>query len=479
MNRFSEHLKNKYGAWGWMGQRAHDASGVNKVLPLDFIISCDFGRDVPVFFKSDDIFSLEKEGSLRQNWSNEHLEASMDRELGERLGKRFKRAKKHINILPYRSVRGLEEAGGSFPVRPRLYAVPQSMKRYFDNKVLLYNNLKDLGLNSIPGKVAHPAQCSFKALAIDLGLPFVVQYPYGSSGQMTFFISKEEDFTRLNDIYPETLAVFMKYIGGFSLNVNAVIISGEKGPEVICSSPSIQIVGAKECSNFGTSFCGNDYASIGGIDDGVVDDTKKAVESIGTWMGSRGYRGIFGLDLVSDGEKVYVVEVNPRFQNSTALYTTIEEDAQDGEFRLFLMHIAEFLKDTDPACAKYIKDAPREKFMNKVKGSQLILHNIMRRTVISGEVKPGIYKKDSKGIKFLRESALVTDCSDGEFLVSCGVPSKGAVMEPNAPIFKVQARSAIISEDNKSISSGFKEITGELYKRMALCDFDMTEAAHA
>ncbi len=45
-----EYLRDKYGPWGWMGQRAHDASGINELLPLDIIISCDAGREVPYFF---------------------------------------------------------------------------------------------------------------------------------------------------------------------------------------------------------------------------------------------------------------------------------------------------------------------------------------------------------------------------------------------------------------------------------------------
>ena len=66
-----KHLKNNYGPWGWMGQRVHDAAGINWLLPLDFIISCDYGTDLPYCFREEDVFSVEKISKVRKNWSNE------------------------------------------------------------------------------------------------------------------------------------------------------------------------------------------------------------------------------------------------------------------------------------------------------------------------------------------------------------------------------------------------------------------------
>ncbi len=68
MKKTSEYLLEKYGKWGWMGQRAHDAVGINHILPLDFIISCQHGEEVTQYFREKDVFSAEKQIGVRKNW---------------------------------------------------------------------------------------------------------------------------------------------------------------------------------------------------------------------------------------------------------------------------------------------------------------------------------------------------------------------------------------------------------------------------
>ena len=54
------YLAEKHGPWGWMGQRAHDAAGINRLLPLEMVISCSYGRDLEHYFREEDLFSAEK-----------------------------------------------------------------------------------------------------------------------------------------------------------------------------------------------------------------------------------------------------------------------------------------------------------------------------------------------------------------------------------------------------------------------------------
>jgi hypothetical protein len=228
MRKVAEYLREKYGPWGWIGQRAHDAAGINQVLPLDFIISCNYGTDIPYYFREEDVFAAEKTHRVRRDWSNEDLNASLEGSVGHEIFERWGKCKKKVNLICYRSLKRLERGDHLFK-NPKIYAAPEKLKKHFDNKILLYKNLPKLGLPRIPGRVERPGKVTFKDLRKELSLPFVVQFPYGSSGHFTFIIKEEKEYNALRRKYPSSFAVMRRYIKTFSLNGNAVIVTTDKG----------------------------------------------------------------------------------------------------------------------------------------------------------------------------------------------------------------------------------------------------------
>jgi hypothetical protein len=467
--KIAEYLKDKYGPWGWMGQRAYDAYGITRVLPLDFIISCDYGLDVGHYFREDDVFSVEKKIAVRKDWSNEDLNLSLKGSLGREVFAHLNGFKKGANLLCYRSLKKLESNASSLRFKPRIYAMPERLKRYFDNKVLLHKSLPKLSLPMIPGKAEKLCKVTFKGLREELSLPFVVQFPYGSSGHYTFIIKEEKKFNRIRGTYPEHTVVFRKFIDGLSLNVNAVIVSGENGPFAACAFPSVQITGAPECSNFATSFCGNDYSSARGLEKKVIKQVKDIMRTIGAWMAGSGFRGVFGMDLIVKDGVVYPVEINPRFQNSTSLYTTLEGMQPARKGNLFMLHIAEFLQKNDRVMKRYVKNFPFEELMKPLRGSQVILHNRSQESVVAGGIAPGVYFREGKKIVLQKESASIGDCRRTDFLVTCGVPAPLTVIGPNAPICKIQLlKEALDPSDKRKLSSETKKAVACVYAKFKL-----------
>ena len=467
MDHIVDYLRDRYSPWVWIGQRAHDACGINRVLPLDMIVSCDRGKDLALFFPEGQVHSVEGPGGPRRNWSNEDMDASLSGELGRRVFAGFSKEGKRAALLCYRSVKALESRRRS-KYAPRIFAAPLKLKGRFDNKVLLYKALDGLSLPRIDGLVAAPGKKTFGDLSSGLGLPFVVQFPFGSSGKYTFIVRDRKTYTAIRRKYPDKKAVIRKYLRGYSLNVNAVIVTRRGRTETLCAFPSIQLTGIAECSASESAYCGNDYTGACSLDRDIIRQVDETVKKTGRWMARSGYRGIFGMDfLVKDG-KVYPVEINPRFQNSTSLFNSLQAAKGHGWY-LFVLHIAEMLRDEDRRAAGYVASFPAEELMRPLKGCQVILHNMGARGVIRGDVTPGVYKRTGEGYVLRERGAFIGGIQhERDILVTSGVPAKGTVIYPGAPICKVQSISGVLKDDRRTLTDEAARAVRSVYGKLRL-----------
>ncbi len=479
MKNITEYLREKYGKWGWLGQRTHDASGINNILPLDFIVSCDYGTDVPLYFREEDVFSIEKRNGIRKDWSNEHLKRSLQGTMGRDVFNHWGECAENVNILCYRSLKKLEKSNGILSAQCSIYAVPELLKRHFDNKVSLCKKLPDLPVSVIPCRVVQLGKVDFKELKKEFSLPFVLQFPYGSSGKFTFMIREEKEFKDLTKKYTGQVVTARKYIDGFSINVNGIIVSGADGPRTFCSFPAVQIVGAPECSNFPTSFCGNDYASVRGVSKKILRKIEETVKIVGSWMAEEGFRGIFGMDLVTDGENIYPIEINPRFQNSTSLYTALENIQKPDVDPLFLLHIAEFLQKDDKVLRKYVEEFSYDGLMSPISGSQVIIHNRMRSSTVTGTLEPGVYRSKRESLEKVAEGATLADVSSmSDILITCAVPKQFTIVEANAPICKIQTLGPVLQQGCRRVLSGkIKTAISCVYAGLGLKEMEEEKAA--
>ncbi len=439
MKDIPRYLSERYSPWGWMGQRAHDAEAINRILPLDIIISCNYGREVPLFFSDENIFSVERSNGIRKNWSNEDLASALEGQIGEKVKERCDLYDSPLNLLCYRSVKFLESNALNFKMRPALMGVPEKLKRHFDNKILLHRNLRPLGLTAMEARVGPLCKFTFDVLRKDLGIPFVVQFPYGSSGSSTHIIAAEHDYRRLSLKHRLDSAVIREYINGYSININAVVLTASNGTRTLCSYPSVQITGAPECSNSPAAYCGNDYTAAASVEKKVMSEVIRQTKVTGQWMARSGYRGIFGMDFIVKGNKVYPVEINPRFQNSTALHAAATVSQGDPSKALFLAHIAEFLREKDSVMDTYAENIDEDDLMFPIKGAQIIVCNGPSETVVTGEIFPGLYNMVLGELVRLSEKVSLADCeTPGDIVITCGVPKRYTRIAPGASICKIQ-----------------------------------------
>ncbi|MGM0568437.1 MAG: ATP-grasp domain-containing protein [Elusimicrobiota bacterium] len=441
MEIFEKLKKNK---WSWWGQRGHDALGLNSLINFDLIACCDWGKDHEKIWGRENVFSLEKEYGKRKNYSNEDLNLILKGALKKRIEPSFK---KPLNCLMYRSIGSLENMAGENK-NINIISAPVKLKKKFDNKILFRNWLIENNIEPIPGEVTRAGAKQFSSLKNKWGAPFVVQFPFGSSGENTFIIKTESQFKKITSLNKNSLFIILKYIPGFSLNTNAV--AGNK--HISLSPVSLQIIGSPGLSGRKFGFAGNDFSSAEYVSRKIKNKIYDITLKTARWLRKSGFRGMMGLDFLSDGSNVYPIEINPRFQNSTSLLTLIELSQK--RMPLALKHISEFMS------IELNND-----FMFEPKGSQLIMHSLEKKPVIlENSLKAGIYTLKGSEICFLREGFSLIDCKGkNEFALCCGVPEKGTCLLPGAPLVKLHFPAEVLKRDMKTLKKTIDLTVKKIY----------------
>ncbi|PYQ31832.1 MAG: hypothetical protein DMF56_01640 [Acidobacteria bacterium] len=127
------------------------------------------------------------------------------------------------------------------------------------------------------------------------------------------------------------------------LNINACVFAGG---EVSIHAASVQLIGISACTNRTFGYCGNDFAQFQELGSTVINALDRMVRTVGAWLARKGYLGAFGIDALLHEDKVYLAELNPRFQGSSRI--SAELDAEVDRPDIFLNHIAAFMRLTPP-----------------------------------------------------------------------------------------------------------------------------------
>lgn len=134
------------------------------------------------------------------------------------------------------------------------------------------------------------------------------------------------------------LAVTQYLANSISLNINACVF-----PDGSASlhGPSLQLIGIPALTSRIFGYCGNDFGAAAALDPAILDSFEALTRQTARWLRSQGYLGVFGVDAIVHKGKVYLTEVNPRFQGSSLLSARL--DAEIGRPDVFLEHLAAFL----------------------------------------------------------------------------------------------------------------------------------------
>jgi hypothetical protein len=337
-----------------------------------------------------------------------------------------------VSTNPWRSLAEFAGDAGIQLVAPR-----EEHCAWLNEKVNFLAAVENLGLPRLPGRWLRLDEARYSEVSSEMGSRFVAQLSRGASGSGTFFISSAAEYAFAGLQCGEAPVWVAPDVGDLSLNINA--IATEEG--AVAAYPSVQLAGLSALSSRRGGYCGNDYAATADLPVETVRDVVEQTVTIGRWLASFGFLGMFGLDFVVDPDslRAYAVDLNPRWQGSTSLLAQAQYKAgvlplpvADLAYRMGLLSASEVLRYADG-------------FLRPVRASHISLRNRASEMLdVAGDVEPGVYSF-CRGAQRLRSGLRLEDLGDpGEMLVIGCVPRKGARIGPEAHMLRASSGERVM-----------------------------------
>jgi hypothetical protein len=307
------------------------------------------------------------------------------------------------------------------------------LQRQFEYKPWVEQQL--LGLKSVDVlKSTFVRDGDIEAISVILRTgPLVGRCSTGAGGSGVFPFSTEEEYFERLPNHPDGFVGLTPLLDRATpLNVNACVYSTG---EVAVFGVSFQLIGIRGLTHRAFGFCGNDFAATIDLPTEVCMKVQRFASAIGEWLFRYGYHGVFGVDLLWDKDKLYVAEVNPRFQASTPLSASINQAL--GFPDPMTEHVAAFLGMGAPRLLPVVEQV---KACRDLRGSTP-LAQVIHRNISTGRLR---------AVKI--ESELVPE---GVSIV--GVPEPGIYIDREAMLFK-SFHSTPVTTDGYSVSESVRAV---------------------
>jgi hypothetical protein len=437
--------------------------GLDLLLPIELVRSLDDGSDLDLIRDRCGIHFATVEHAnnegRRRNWIGASIDVGFEQcraAVEDRL-RAHRRDSWWLTSSPSsgRLAAYCREHGYGY-VGPSL----ESQQR-FQAKSCLLEICHDLRLPRVKGEWCSLQHTTHAELARHLGQPLVLQTARGAAGSGTRLVRSEADLRHVAPFFGDEPVLVSSYLGPVSLNINAAVIGGEPfvGP------PSVQLAGLDALGAPWGGYCGNDYSAATGLDRTLIAAVQDQTDRIGWWMAARGFEGLYGLDFVvseQDG-RAYAVDLNPRWQGSTAL--SIQAELARGRLPLAAAEFACRARVISPADVKMHADD----FRRPLTGAQMCLRAPRdRRLRVAGDPRPGVYESAAKP-RFVTSGFRLADCAgDDQWLVTCGVPRTGTQVEPGAWLARIYTDRPVVGPDSATLSPWASQVAAHALASLGL-----------
>jgi hypothetical protein len=433
--------------------------------PIDHtVICCDFGKDHGSMMRNGTrkVISLARGTGIHKDWSTDHIEEIPSLPQFRELINSATLATPVV-LIPFKNQASLEM------IRSRavqLLAPSYDLVHYFDSKLNLPKILASVGIRQIPGEIVQReefTQEKFDAIVERYGKKLVAQQAYGSGGSGTFIVGSKQEIDAIFAQNGSELKI-SKFIEGPSFNGQACVMQTTEGMQSAVFNPSFQIIGDPNLTDWPTYYCGNDFTNaLKGLGKKGTGEYTAIMQKIGTHMGEKGWRGVFGVDFIYNPEeqRIYVVEINPRLQASTSFLHMRQEEM--GAVGIGTYHLLSLLAN-EPLPAHIASPA-----LLDLKGSHVLINNRVPSIVtVKGNIEAGVFSLDSGSMRLEQEHHWTTT-GKGKFLVTCGVPETGTKVEGHATILKIYSpEQAIERNGNTHLTDQMANVVKRVYRALKL-----------
>jgi hypothetical protein len=279
-----------------------------------------------------------------------------------------------------------------FPSKPQSIRIKKLGGKLLSNDFLLASRLESAEILSSLG-IPVP---KFKIIQLDGSQNFlditnslkvdkiVLQMQKGHTGNSTFFVEDDEHFNFLKGKFAGNLVKVSEEIDGESLTINTCIYNSNYyvGPL------QFQVTGQQPFTNSTGTTVGNDfsYGSLLLRNESLKFQLDQTIEKISKYLIQNEYKGIFGLDLIWNGEKVFVIEINAR-QTANMPFQTQLELMQVDQLPIMALHLASLMQIEIPL--EYLMDY---KNFSEVQGSQIFVRAKKDGTLVQHSNRSGEYR---------------------------------------------------------------------------------------
>jgi hypothetical protein len=272
-----------------------------------------------------------------------------------------------------------------------------------------------------------------------LGLPFIVKTDRSCAGSGCFRVGSLSDYEVVVSAHGGTVVTFSEMLPGPTYNGSGLI---RRNGDVLAGATSLQLTGVPALTANPLGYCGN---AFGVVAPAIAERVEGLVHLVGGWLGAKHYRGMFGIDVVVDGDRAELVDINPRLQGSTLLLSETSVGA-----RLIEEHLRSFVTLPGEVGRTAGADGEDARAEMTAPAAQGFVRNLAAEAWQRTHRGPanGIYGISGGRLRFERPGFDVED-ADQEIVVR-DLPSRQVRVAPGAQICRIMAFGA----NAKAIASG-------------------------
>ncbi len=442
----------------WLAFFGSSCLGLDQLVPIEAVACLDAGVDYEQYTAQTGtrFLSAERLGVQRHDWLGCSADAGFEQ-----------RAPALRQLLTSPGKPWLVLSGHASPAVEILcaelgcaWAGPSATTtQQLEHKAALDRALRAARLPRIPRRWLSLADTSWPQLSSELGAPCVLQTACSSAGRGTRLLRSAEDFAHAQRSLANEQVSAAPLIGRLALNINAAVVAGQP----LVGFPNLQLVGESALACPWGGYAGNDFSAAAQLDAGLLHELQEQTARLGSQLASEGFDGLFGLDFViaeADG-RPYAIDLNPRWQGSTALACQAELWAG----RTPLAAIVLAWQAGRLAASEVFRLAGGSR--QALHGAQMQLRVPDAPTVPAAKaVEPGLYRFGPQA-RLLGKAARLGQLASDQWLLQKGIPRAGTTLVPGAWLARLSRSSAVVDAQGQLLADA-RQAASEVYRLFGL-----------